>query len=238
MLKPKNPFKKYHFLSKKIEVQLAPKAANIIPFDWKATPFIHLNLSEKDKNIDGSLPLLEKFVSQKLKEKKTFMAVGGYLENRSIYLQSEVFTKNQTPRTVHLGIDIWLPEGTTFYPPLDSKVHSFQDNNSFGDYGGTIILEHEIGNEKFFTLYGHLSKKSLENLKEGMFIPKGEVFATLGSPEENVGWYPHLHFQIILDMLGRKGDFIGVTTPDEMNFYKNICPNPDILLSIPWELAL
>ena len=47
-------------------------------------------------------------------------------------------------------------------------------NNDFKyDYGPTLILEHKINNFKFYTLYGHLSKKCLKKLKIGQTINKG-----------------------------------------------------------------
>ena len=48
-------------------------------------------------------------------------------------------------------------------------------NNDFKyDYGPTVILEHKISTYKFYTLYGHLSKKCLKKLKVGQSINKGD----------------------------------------------------------------
>ena len=46
------------------------------------------------------------------------------------------------PRRLHLGVDIWADAGTPVYVPLDGRIHSFRDNNHFGDYGPTVILQH------------------------------------------------------------------------------------------------
>ncbi|MGM0581919.1 MAG: peptidoglycan DD-metalloendopeptidase family protein, partial [Bacteroidota bacterium] len=128
-----------------------------------------------------------------LKQKAKKYGHGGYLENRMIYQRSTHFQQGES-RCMHLGVDVWCEAFHPLYAPLDAKVHSFADNNNFGDYGPTIILEHELNNEKFFTLYGHLSLASLEKLAIGDEIKKGEKFSELGPFPENGDWPPHLHF--------------------------------------------
>jgi hypothetical protein len=41
-----------------------------------------------------------------------------------------------------------------------------------------------------------------------------------------------LHFQIINDMQGKKGDYPGVSSKKELAFYKKNCPDPNLLLKI------
>jgi hypothetical protein len=50
----------------------------------------------------------------------------------------------------------------THFSALDGTLHSFNFNAGFGDYGPTIILEHNVENQTFI-LYGHLSLDSLED---------------------------------------------------------------------------
>ncbi len=160
------------------------------------------------------------------------VGVGGYGEDRFIYKRSSLFEGEKEPRSVHLGIDVWVPAGMEVYAPLNSSVHSFNYNDNFGDYGGTIILEHKLDKVRFYTLYGHLSKKSLDGLYEDKQILRGDAFATIGEPHENGQWPPHLHFQLITDMLDKKGDFYGVAPPSEKDYYMNLCLNPDRILKI------
>jgi murein DD-endopeptidase MepM/ murein hydrolase activator NlpD len=160
------------------------------------------------------------------------VAVGGYGENRAFYAQSEVFQGEAGARSIHLGIDLWMPAGTPVFAPLAAQVHSFKDNAHFGDYGPTIILEHTLENQVFYTLYGHLSRESLQDLAEGQVIEKGQKIAEFGVPEVNGGWLPHLHFQLMTDLLGNRGDFIGVAHPQEQAYYLDICPNPNLILGI------
>jgi len=48
----------------------------------------------------------------------------------------------------------------------------------------------------------------------------------LGKPDENGGWPPHLHFQLIRDMQGFVGDYPGVCAKQDLTFYANNCPDP------------
>jgi murein DD-endopeptidase MepM/ murein hydrolase activator NlpD len=162
---------------------------------------------------------------------------GGYGEHRSLYTQSLFAPAGEEPRTVHLGLDIFAPEGAEVFAPIDARVHSFQDNAQPGDYGPTIILEHmpESGAKSgvaFYTLYGHLSRASLSGLKAGKIFTAGEQIAWLGARSENGGWTPHLHFQIILEIGDRRGDYPGVCKRSERDAWLAICPDPRPLLGL------
>jgi murein DD-endopeptidase MepM/ murein hydrolase activator NlpD len=176
--------------------------------------------------------LFNAFVEALLEQDQALMGVGGYFENRTIYRRSTHFTGSES-RCIHLGVDIWAPAFTPIFTPLDSVVHSFKDNKGFGDYGPTIILEHQLGENHFYSLYGHLSKRSLEDLSIGQVIKKGTAFSALGPAPENGDWPPHLHFQLIADMQGMAGDFPGVAAPSEIEKYKMLCPDPNLILNLP-----
>ncbi len=172
---------------------------------------------------------LSAHVNETLVDNYSKVGVGGYDENRPIYRSSSLYNQDSDEdRCIHLAIDCWTEAGTKIFAPLNGVVHSFAFNNNTLDYGGTIILEHRMGGALFYTLYGHLSLKSLENLRKGQEIKKGDCFCRLGEPVENGGWPPHLHFQLITDMLGYEGDFPGVATKNQSAYYLNICPNPAI----------
>jgi murein DD-endopeptidase MepM/ murein hydrolase activator NlpD len=158
-------------------------------------------------------------------------AYGGYLENRAIYKRSKLFKNAEKFRSIHLGVDIWKNAGTLVNAPLDSEIHSLKYNSNYGDYGATIILKHNLEGIEFHTLYGHLSISSLIGKSEGDFIAKSQVFADLGDRNENGNWPSHLHFQIIDDMRGNKGDYPGVCASDEVEYYSKNCPNPELILN-------
>lgn len=73
----------------------------------------------------------------------------------------------------------------------------------------------------------------MANWTVGKPVAAGEQIATIGSMDENGGWPPHLHFQIILDMLGKEGDFIGVAPASQRAIWTSICPDPNLILGIP-----
>lgn len=169
-------------------------------------------------------------VQQLLRQQGASIGVGGYLENRFIYRRSAHFDVQAESRNLHLGVDVWLEAGTPVYTPLPATVHSFQHNDNFGDYGPTIILEHELEGTTFYTLYGHLTRASLDGLQVGKNFSKGEKIAEVGPYPENGDWPPHLHFQVMQSMDGRYGDYPGVTTLAEKDKYEMLCPNPNLIL--------
>src|SRR6201996_5347562 len=140
--------------------------------------------------------------------------------------------KEGEPRRLHLGIDIWGPAGTPVMAPLNGVVHSFAFNNNDSDYGATLILTHNLDGVGFHTLYGHLSLNSLKNLYEGKNVNKGEVIAEFGMRFENGNWPPHLHFQVITDMQGWKGDYPGVCRYSERERWLDNCPDPNLILQL------
>jgi murein DD-endopeptidase MepM/ murein hydrolase activator NlpD len=174
----------------------------------------------------------ENYIDQFLRTNKKKVAYGGYLEHRFLYERSAYFTQeeNENKRNRHLGIDLWCPAQTGVLAPLDGIVHSFGNNKNHGDYGPTIILEHHIENIKFYTLYGHLSLESIQAIELSDFIKKGQEFAQLGTSRVNGDYAPHLHFQLIKDLGDYLGDYPGVCTVKELDYYKTNCPDPNFLL--------
>lgn len=161
--------------------------------------------------------------------------IGRYDEVRPFYTSDAYEVRgNEGPqwRTVHIGLDIFLPPGTPVFAPLEGRVHSFQDNAQDRDYGPTIILEHQVDEKlRFYTLYGHLTRTSLNGLSVGQSIAAGQAFCQIGPMPENGNWSPHLHFQVMLDMLGKSGDYPGVAFPDTRAVWKSLCPDPWLLLT-------
>jgi len=172
----------------------------------------------------------DKVVHNMLAEQQATIGLGGYLENRVIYRRSPHFNDATEPRSLHLGVDVWVPAGTPVATPLPAVVHSLADNNNFGDYGPTIILAHELAGQTFFSLYGHLTRTDLLGLQPGQTLAQGQIFAHVGPYPENGDWPPHLHFQLIADMQGRWGDFPGVAPPSECAYWAELCPDAMLVL--------
>lgn len=169
-----------------------------------------------------------------LEDQKCRMGIGGYGETRPFYTTDayEVLG-NEGPqwRTVHIGLDFWEKAGTPVYAPYAGHIHSFQDNAAERDYGPTIIMEHPISDDfSFYTLYGHLSEDSISSLEVGQEVVAGQEIARIGSAPENGNWPPHLHFQVLLDLLGKEGDFPGVAFPNEIAIWKSMCPDPKLIV--------
>ena len=174
-----------------------------------------------------------KWVNKKLQDNHCKYGIGGYMEHRTLYARSELFDTGDEPRRLHLGVDIWAGAGTPVYTPIDGYLHSFQDNNHFGDYGPTIILQHQLGELILYTLYGHLNRNSLAGLVVGDPIIKGQQIALFGSEDENGHWPPHLHFQLMFDMEGCYGDYPGVARYSEKDKYLANIPDPNLILKFP-----
>ena len=164
------------------------------------------------------------------------VGIGRYREARLLY-SSPLFAPQDDPdgerRTVHLGIDLFAPAGTGVRAPLDGTVHLVADKRQPLDYGPLVILRHVTdAGHVFYTLYGHLSRASLDGLAQGQTIGAGGELARLGSPEENGGWPSHLHFQLVLDLLDRGGDFPGVCRPGDEDVWCSLSPDPELILRL------
>src|SRR6266849_2723528 len=187
------------------------------------------------------------------------VAIGRYDEARAIYC-SALFGASENPtderRTIHLGIDLQVQAGSAVRAPLDGVVQAMAHNSAALDYGPVVILRHSINDSKgaspsqlrinkvlalpgsseaqeFFTLYGHLALQTLSRLRVGQTIARGEKFAEVGATQENGGWTPHLHFQIISDLLELGTDFPGVCRASERGVWTSLSPDPNLLLGIP-----
>ena len=214
-----------------------PKTTVLEPF-YVGSDFVGLDLSQSNKALEAmdvsSSETLEHYINSHIKSNSAKIAYGGYLETRNIYQRSAYFNTatSENERNIHLGLDLWLAAGSPIYAPLDGVVHSFKNNTNHGDYGPTIILEHHIENRACYTLYGHLSMASIEHIKVGQVFKKGEAIATLGDAAVNGDYAPHLHFQIIKDLQGFVGDYPGVCSKMDLEFYKENCLDPKLLLRL------
>lgn len=206
----------------------------IVDFDPEHDQLLTLDFTaantELTDEILGNINLFSAWIDEKLRLNHARYGIGGYNEHRTIYSRSAHFDTGEEPRRLHLGVDIWAPAGTPVYNFYDATVQSFANNNNYGDYGATIILAYNIAGYKFNALYGHLSLASLNNLEEGMQIKAGTKFAELGNKDENGCWPPHLHFQLIENMQGLKGDYPGVCKFSEREKYLANCPDPELIL--------
>lgn len=164
-------------------------------------------------------------------------AIGGYDHVRPAY-GGPLFQAAAEMRTVHLGLDVFMDAGTPVYAPLDGLVHSAADNAAKFDYGPCMVLVHRVSPDVpvFHTLYGHLDRAALERLRPGTPVKRGDLLGRMGPYPENGDWPPHVHLQLIVDMLDRRGDFNGSCRPSQRDVWLSLCPNANLVARVPATL--
>ncbi|MBL4927066.1 peptidoglycan DD-metalloendopeptidase family protein [Fuscibacter oryzae] len=163
--------------------------------------------------------------------------LGLYGEKRSIYATAQFAdAASSERRMIHLGIDVFAPAGTAVHAPLAGRVRYLTYNADPLDYGHTLILEHEADGVPFYTLYGHLGASLPHILRLGDPVSPGQTIAHLGDWPENGGWAPHLHFQVITDLLAQdQGNFFGVGHESLWELWQSVSPDPNLILRLPPE---
>lgn len=214
----------------------------VLDHDLRAGPVAVLDLSVGSRVLGADpaeleTPRLSATIDRAMKDAGAAVAVGRYDEARAIYTTG-AFAAGDAPgaerRTVHLGIDLSVPPGSAVRAPLDGTVHILARNDTPKDYGPLVILRHEgPAAAEFFTLYGHLDPDSVSGLRIGQAVRAGETFAAVGAPPANGDWWPHVHVQIILDLLGLDRDFPGVAAPRWRSLWTGLSPDPNLILGIP-----
>jgi 4-aminobutyrate aminotransferase-like enzyme/Ser/Thr protein kinase RdoA (MazF antagonist) len=224
---------------------LAARTASFAPVlgtDLRVEPSLVLDLSAGSALVSGderdnAEPAFTGRVFAAMRDAGVRVAVGRYDEPRLVYVTPAFAAGDGTlaeHRTIHLGLDFFAEAGTPVYAPLDGEVHAADEHRIRLDYGGVIVLRHHTDDGvAFFTLYGHLSRASFAHLRVGQHVRRGEQIATLGVPDENGGWTPHLHLQIITDFLGLGSDFPGVGTPSRRDVWRSVSPDANLLVGIP-----
>ena len=216
-----NLLKNYKF-AELFEFELNNTNKKIVKFDDKSM-LLKSNPSNKKLNT-----LVDKFLDNSV-------GIGLYKEKRKVYKSDHYISSlnKHERRDIHLGIDIFINKNTILRAPLNGRVVILYYNNFKYDYGPTVVLEHNINKLKFYTLYGHLSKKCLTELKIGQKIKKGELIGEIGGYEVNGNWPPHLHFQIMLSLLNEKNNFPGVGEEYLLPIWQHVSPDPNIILNLP-----
>ena len=165
------------------------------------------------------------------------VGIGYTNEVRPIY-QTDMFAlDHHERRTVHTGVDVFAAPGTPIYAPLAGTVHSSAELTDEQDYGPVVILKHEPRPDLcFYTLYGHLSPDSLEGRQIGQTVAAGDLVGYIGDFPRNGNWTPHLHFQIVCDMLDFSDTFPGVCWARARELWTALSPDPNLILRLPYSL--
>ena len=208
--------------------QLAEEPVTV--FDW-STGSLGLGDFQDMADVAGST----RRVFTQMEEHGTRVGVGRYNEPRPVYTTAEYMLPGEDAalvRTVHIGLDLFMPAGTPLYAPLDGIVRTIVNNPGDKEYGPLLILEHQVDDLTFYTLYGHNSVETLSMWQAGDRVRKGDKIAEIGPYPENGNWVPHVHFQVMTDMLDYTDDFPGVVAPEHREVWLSICPDPNLMLGI------
>ena len=214
--------------------------APLLGRDLSTTPVAPLDFSAGSALIasdqaDNAPAELDGRLRRVLAEHGATIGVGGYDEARLIYHWPNE-PKTSEPRTIHIGLDLSLEAGSPLYAPMDGVVHGFEDAGQYHDYGPVIVLRHQTTDAQpveFYTLYGHLTRDSLDGLGVGQRITTGSEFARIGSAPANGDWWEHVHVQLITDMLDVPCNVDGAVRASQRTVWRSLCPDPNLLLGIP-----
>ena len=165
------------------------------------------------------------------------IGIGYYNEVRPIYLTDMFAIDHHQRRTVHIGVDLFAAPGTAIYAPLAGEVHSLAEYPEEQDNGPVLILKHQPSADlHFYTCYGHLAPDIFERLSVGQRLAAGQLIAHIGECPRNGNWTPHLHFQLMIDLLDCGDTFPGVAAAKERDLWTSLCPDPNHILRLPFSL--
>jgi len=163
----------------------------------KGRPYIFDFSSNNPKTLEYNLTDFNQFntmVFEELDASSHQWGIGKYLEERKNLLRAYPNIIEEQ-RYYHLGLDIIVPFNTPMYSPLDAEVYKTGKETTVGNYGGYIILKHDINGVVFYSFYGHLKTPHLVNA--GDHIKAGQKFAHIGEESDSGGWFCHVHLQIL-----------------------------------------
>ena len=183
---------------------------------------------------DNGEPALTARIHRAMRDVNVRAAVSGYDELRPPYSSLIGGQGEPDPRVVHLGIDLFAEPGMMVHAPVAGTVHDVGESTSPLGYGPTVVLRHETDDgTPFFTLYGHLDREALTLCTSGRAVSAGAQVGRIGTADVNGGWTPHLHFQVITDLLGLGRRFPGVGHLSQRDTWRALSPNPNLILAIP-----
>ncbi|MCY3768756.1 MAG: aminotransferase class III-fold pyridoxal phosphate-dependent enzyme [Gammaproteobacteria bacterium] len=224
-----------------------PEFKPIVEVDLQTGPLLVLDLGVGSPHLpDPSAPCdaetMTRDVFRRIEDSKSVAGIGKYDEYRLVYDTDDFTDATGHRRTLHLGMDIFMPAGSPVFAPWDGTVFAASFEETHLGYGGTLILRHTVTEANgagkgatltFHTLFGHLSFGSIAHLKAGQPVSRGQKIAEMGDASENGHWPPHVHFQLITHMLDETETFVGVGSHAYRNVWLSLCPDPNGILGIP-----
>lgn len=92
-------------------------------------------------------------------------------------------------KAVHPGIDLKLAKGTPIHSIAGGRVHTIREQEK--GLGLHVIIEHRIGAETYYSIYGHLGDVEVET---GQTVDAGTIVGEVGMTGNTSA--PHLHLQV------------------------------------------
>jgi hypothetical protein len=112
----------------------------------------------------------EEYVESHLTLNNAQVAFGDTMKN-AIFINSTVLRMKTEERNMHIGFSLWIKAGTPVLSALDGSVHSCISTPVL-ELRSHYRFTHQIENQTFYTLYGHLSLDSLEVCRLELFSNK------------------------------------------------------------------
>lgn len=232
------------------EIEVSPlQLRDIFPGIQQSSSVVYLDFSQFPENLPASQRIdtffaktlamgrdprspeeRQRFNTGLLQETGKQYLIGRYCENRIAMLEGSQIAREG--RTFHLGIDIFTSGLEQLHAPYSGTVVRAGQEKGSHTYGYYVVLEHVVGKERVYCLYGHLSAQIPPI---GMSVRAGQVFARLGdfTDNENGGWSRHVHVQLLRDLPNDDDIPIGYSTQKDLALNMTRFPNPNTLLRIP-----
>jgi murein DD-endopeptidase MepM/ murein hydrolase activator NlpD len=150
--------------------------------------------------------------------------LGNYLEDRSALLHR--FPQMiEEGRVIHAGLDIIVRAGEALHAPLDATVHATGVDAGLGNYGGYVVLRHELDGVRFFCFYGHLD--SAFQVEVGQCLAAGAPFGQTGEGADTGHWFSHTHLQVLTERAIEEGRMLqGYVRPSDVPQLAELFPTP------------
>lgn len=187
--------------------------------------------------VDGGV--LEQGLAVAASAGSALVPLGRWGETRACYTSDHYVGEqaSQQRRTVHLGIDVFLPAGTPMFAPAAMALHSCAYDAAPQGYGWVLLLRVVGVCPDIMLLVGHVSEHTAWLWQQRSVIGQhavsaGSLIGWVGSAGENGSWPPHAHVQWVAtpDAQHACGDVPGVATAAAAPAWLAACPQPTWLM--------